>query len=72
MNEFWLMGSIIAWIVFLIFMMLPATEERYIEMPWNPGGDWIEGVEVITILWIWAIRILSLIAAITFALLYFL
>ena len=69
MNEFWLMGSIIAWIVFLIFMMLPATEERYIEMTFDPEDDYIIKA---TIVWVWAIRIVSLIAAITFALLYFL
>jgi hypothetical protein len=69
MNEFWLMGAIIAWIVFLIFMMLPATEERYIERTFDPEGDYIIKA---TIVWIWAIRILSLIIAVTFALLYFL
>ena len=68
MNYFWLMGAILAFIVFLIFMILPATRRIEIEMTFDPLGDWIEDIPIV---WVWIIRLVSLVLTIAFALLYF-
>ena len=69
MNEFWIMGSILSFVVFLIFMILPATKKIEVERTFDPEGDYIE---TITIVWVWVIRALSFLMAVGFLLLYFL
>lgn len=69
MNEFWLMGAIIAFVVFVIFMILPATETKIIDLGFDLG-DVFEHKATITI--VIAIRILSFIISIGFLLLYLL
>jgi hypothetical protein len=69
MNEFWLMGAILSFIVFLIFMFLPSTVKIEIEMTFDPEGDYIENVVLKSI---WAIRILSFLMVVGFLVLYFL
>ena len=69
MNDFWLMGAILAFIVFLIFMFLPDKVKIEVERTFDPEGDYIETVILKSV---WAIRILSLMLTVGFLLLYFL
>lgn len=69
MNEFWLMGAILSFIVFVIFMILPATETKIIDFGFGIGDVWEYKVKIIIVI---VIRILSFIMGIGFLLLYFL
>lgn len=65
MNTVWLIAAVVSFIIFLIFMILPVSKRIEIEMHFEP--DWIEDIPIV---WIWVIRILSLVLTIVFASLY--
>lgn len=69
MNEFWLMQSILSFIAFIIFIFLPSTEQIVVERTFDPEGD---GIEDVTIVSIWIIRVISFIIAVVSLLLYIL
>lgn len=72
MNEFWLIASILSFIAFGIFTILPAKETEIINFGFDSGAELDtfekESIDITVIIF----RVLSFIMTITFLLLYFL